>query len=281
MTDFASEFSRVFGNSCSVSGTDWTEKRYFDTVNNPDYECEAALASSLTSEAYQQAGFTVQYFIKKNSVTNNKLYGEDELENFERRFKLQVYSESVPQLQKMYQMQGMVYTEIVTVQCTIAHFQEASQVDFVSGETVWPEVAPAIGDLMYFPWCDLYYEVLNVKTFAEGSTFLSTPITYTFSLRVWRNAHEDVDIVKANDDNMEHLRSYVELAETFDMDHKTSPTEHDNESKGYSDEQKLATSKVSASGDKLAINRVLENDLNSQVLYNPKKERGKGSWAGW
>lgn len=283
MTDFASEFARVFGNGCDVKNTDWNGKRYFDSLNNPDYEAEHALAQSLTSEAYMQSGFSVQYFIKKNSVDRDKLYGEDALENFERRFKLQVYADSVPALQKMYQLQGMIYTEIVTVQATIMHFEEASTVDFVTGEASWPAAVPAIGDVMYFPWCDLYYEVLNVKEFAEGTAFLSKPITYTFSLRVWRNSHEDVDIAQANDDKMEHLRSYVELSEVFDMNHKTSPTEHENESLGIAEDIPLPTSKVKADGDVLAINRKLENDTNSQVLWEDRT-KGKPSvdpWAGW
>lgn len=51
-TDFASEFSKVFGNSCPPQ-TDWTQPRYFDSLNNDCYGAEAALLSSLTSEAYR------------------------------------------------------------------------------------------------------------------------------------------------------------------------------------------------------------------------------------
>ena len=220
MTDFASEFQKVFSNSCPPT-TDWSKPRPFDGINNECYQAEAALMSSLTSEAYNQFGFEVQYFIKKSSTEKDKLYGEDTLENFERRFRLKVYAENVPQLQRSYQLQGMAYTEIVTLQATIEHFREASTYDWVTREPAWEEYYPKIGDVMYFPWCDLYYEVLNVKEFAEGTAFLSTPITFTFQLRVWRNAHESVDHVDVNDDKMEHLRSYVELSETFDINHKT------------------------------------------------------------
>lgn len=281
MTNFASEFSKIFGGQCEVQ-KDWTDDRYFDSLNNPAYKRETALMESLTSEAYNQAGFQVEYFIKKNSINRDKLYGEDPLENFERRFKLQVYAESVPQLQKMYQLQGMIYTEIVTVQATIRHFEEASQLDFVTNEQSWPICVPAIGDLMYFPWCDLYYEVLNVKEFAEGTSFLSKPITYTFSLRVWRNSHEDVDIAGANDDKMEHLRSYVELSETFDMDHKTTPTEHENESLKTVEKKELPTSKVTADSDKLSINRKLENPTLTQMIYNNDYDKnGFDDFDGW
>lgn len=51
-TDFASEFAKVFGNSCPPQ-TDWTQPRLFDALNNDCYASEAALLSSLTSEAYR------------------------------------------------------------------------------------------------------------------------------------------------------------------------------------------------------------------------------------
>lgn len=51
-TDFASEFAKVFGNNCPPQ-TDWTQPRYFDSLNNDCYASEAALLSSLTSEAYR------------------------------------------------------------------------------------------------------------------------------------------------------------------------------------------------------------------------------------
>ena len=62
-----------------------------------------------------------------------------------------------------------------------------------------PEV-PKIGDIVYIEYSDTYYEVVNVKEFAEQTTFLSTPITYTFKLRVWHNNHDDVDVNNLNDD---------------------------------------------------------------------------------
>ena len=53
MTDFASEFKKVFGNSCPPM-TDWTKPRYFDSLNSDCYAAEAALLASLTSEAYNK-----------------------------------------------------------------------------------------------------------------------------------------------------------------------------------------------------------------------------------
>jgi hypothetical protein len=120
---------------------------------------------------------------------------------------------------------------------------------------------------MYFKFNDLYYEVLNVKNFAEGTNFLSTPITYKFSLRVWRNSHENVDELNANDDNMEHLRSYVELGETFNVDYDMG--KHVTE-EVHEDYNPTPTSKVNASGDILSINDNLKEKEQAQALYEPE-----------
>lgn len=208
------------------------------------------------------------------------MYGEDQLENVKRRFALQVYTENVPQLQKQYQLQGMIYTETVTVQCTIQHFLEASKYDWkTENPNAYDSIVPKIGDLMYFRYSDLYYEVINVKDFAEGTTFLSTPITYQFILRVWRNSHENVDELNVNDDNMEHIRSYVELGETFNVDMDMG--KHENQV--VIPEQEKTTSTVKASGDALSINdtvkwenlRKSKNNDAMDVLYNPNKDYDK------
>ena len=177
-------------------------------------------------------------------------------------------------------MQGMIYTETVTVQCTIQHFAEASRYDWkTENPNAYDSIVPKIGDLMYFKYSDLYYEVINVKDFAEGTTFLSTPITYQFILRVWRNSHENVDELNVNDDNMEHIRSYVELGETFNVDMDLG--KHENQV--VTPEQEKTTSTVKASGDALSINdtvkwenlRKSKNNDAMDVLYNPNKDYDK------
>ena len=69
-TQYASEFSRLFGGGCSVSGKDWNAPRYFDGIDNDCYKAEAALVSSLTSEAYGNFGFEVQYYLKSILIFN-------------------------------------------------------------------------------------------------------------------------------------------------------------------------------------------------------------------
>jgi hypothetical protein len=285
-TDFASEFRKIFSNGCAPL-TDWSQPRYFDSQNNDCYGSEAALMASLTSEAYNKFGIAVEYFVKEHDTKFDPLLGEDQLENISRRFSLQVYAENIPNLQKQYQLQGMIYTEIITVQCTIQHFNEASRYDWKTENPIaYDPILPKIGDLMYFKYSDLYYEVLNVKEFAEGTNFLSTPITYTFSLRVWRNSHENVDEMNVNDDNMEHLRSYVELGETFNVEHdmgehtgahELNPAAANVEE--HPEYNPSPTSQVAASGDILSINDTTDwktlrksNDADAMdVLHNPNK----------
>ena len=248
-TDYSSEFSRLFGGGCSVTNKDWTAPKYFDSQNNDCYAAEAALMSSLTSEAYSNYGLEVQYYIKKIDTKIDRLYGEDPLENVERRFTLKMYTESVPTLQKTYTLQGLEYQEILTAQCTIQHFTEASQLEYGTNAVKFNSTVPKIGDIVYIEYSELFYEVINVKSYAEGSTFLSTPITYTFTLRVWKNSHEFVDAPSMNTDNMDELRHYVELDETFDLD--SSPT---IEKKGH----------VGVDSDMLEMNKEIAGDVDNK-----------------
>lgn len=172
-------------------------------------------------------------------------------------------------------MQGMIYNETVTLQCTIAHFLEASRYDWkTENPEAFESITPKIGDLMYFNFNDTYYEVINVKDFAENTSFLSTPITYQFILRVWRNSHENVDEMNVNDDKMEHLRSYVELGETFNVDmdfgkHENVIISKDNPTHstikatgGLTINDTISTEELKKSNDVDAMN----------VIYDPNKE---------
>lgn len=221
---YQDEFNRIFGNAggCSVSGWNWNQPMPFDgTDPNSCYSNEAALISSLTSEAYNTFGFEVDYYVKQISTKRDRLFGEDPLQNIVRRFRLSVYAEKIPNLQKKYQLQGMLYEELIEVQATIAHFNEASQYDYDRTKIKYEMYKPKIGDLMYFKFNDKYYEIINVKSFGESSTFLGTAITYTFTLRIWKNNHEDVDVMKQNDDDMP-IEKFTSLAEAFDIENKTS-----------------------------------------------------------
>ena len=223
-TDFQEEFNRIWGaaGGCSVSGWNWNQPMPFDgTDPNSCYANEAALMSSLTSEAYNQFGFEIDYYIKQISTKRDRLLGEDPLENIVRRFRLSVYTAQIPNLQKKYQLQGMLYEEVFDVQATIAHFSEASQYNYDRSKIEYEMYKPKIGDLMHFTYNDKYYEVINVKTFGENTAFLGTPITYTFTLRIWKNNHEDVDVRNQNDDEMP-IEKFTSLAETFDIENKTA-----------------------------------------------------------
>lgn len=262
-TQYTSEFSRLFGGGCSVSGKDWNAPRYFDGIDNDCYKAEAALVSSLTSEAYGNFGFEVQYYLKSIETDKDQLYGEDPLHNVERRFKLQLYTSNIPTMQKNYELQGMVYQELINCQCTIQHFYEASQLSYPDMQSIYEPEVPKIGDIVYVEYSDTYYEVVNVKEFAESSTFLAVPMTYTFILRIWRNNHEFVDEQNVNPDKMDEFRKYAELAETFNLDTPTSTTDK--------------TSEVSHESDMLATNEDVKKDVdknnkpkdnvNSHVVY--------------
>lgn len=257
-TNFEKEFQRIFSTTgCTIKGYDWSQNHYFDTTSDC-YSAEAALMSSLTSEAYNKFGFEVEYYIKQISTKRDQLHGEDPLENIVRRFKVNVYTESVPQMERHYALQGMYYADIIHLNCTIQHFKEASTLSYLTNAVAYDAYYPQIGDLMYFTWNKTFYELINVKTFSDSSTFLATPITFEFILKQWRPSHEDVDIMNKNPDNMDTARQFAELAETFNIDYKTADVKAD-----YVNTAKNVP--FSTSGDVLSIN----NSLNG--LDTPSK----------
>lgn len=252
-TDFNAEFNRIFGaGGCSVSGWNWENPIPFDSLDEEScYANEAALMSSLTSEAYNMYGIEVDYYVKQISTKRDRLLGEDPLENIERRFRLSVYTADIPNMQKQYQLQGMLYEEVFEVQATIAHFSEASQYNYDRSQIQYGIYKPKIGDIVYMKYSKKYYEVINVKEFGDGSAFLGTPITYTFTLRIWKNNHEDVNLTGENPDKMP-IADYTSLAESFDMENKTS--------------------EVAAEGDTLAVNDWLKSDDARLQQYAPQDE---------
>jgi len=261
-THFAAEFNKIFSTTgCTIEGYDWNQPHYFDP-NSDCYAAEAALMSELTSEAYNKFGFTAEYYIKQISTKRDKIYGEDALENIVRRFKLSVYTAEIPQMEKHYMLQGMTYADIVHLQCSIQHFKEASVLDFLDGSPKYKEYYPKIGDLMYFPWNKTFYEIINVKTFSDGSSFLSVPITFEFILKVWKPSHEDVDIMDKNPDTMDEVNTLASLGEVFDMDlngQKAYVADHVDKEKQVP---------FSTSGDVLAINNSLQG--KDEGLSKPK-----------
>jgi len=254
MTDYASEFQRLFsdGGGCPIENWDWTKPMPFDGSDSGScYSDEAALVSSLTAEAINTYGFEVDYYIKQISTKRDRLLGEDPLENIVRRFRLSVYSDSIPSMQKTYQIQGMLYDEVFEVQAAIAHFQEASQYDYDRTQAKYPAYEPKIGDIMCFQYSGRYFEIISVKSFKEGTAFLGTAITYTFTLRAWKNGHEDVNLTGEVDDKMP-IEEFTSLAETFDIENKTS--------------------EVSSSGDILSVNDWVDTSAASLFKYEPVDE---------
>jgi hypothetical protein len=253
-THFASEFARLFSTTgCTIEGYDWNKPHYFDP-SSECYSAETALMSSLTSEAYNKFGFTVEYYVKQISTKRDKIYGEDALENIVRRFKLSVYTDNVPHMEKHYMIQGMTYTDIVHLQCSIQHFKEASVRTFITNEIAYEEYYPKIGDLMYFPWNKTFYEIINVKTFSDGSSFLTTPITFEFIVKVWKPSHEDVNLMHQtkDGDEMQEINTIASLGEVFDIDLNGEQKKYVAD---HVDEEKKVP--FSTSGDILAINNSL------------------------
>lgn len=230
---YSEEFQRLYNSaSCITQNWDWSSatNRWFD----PDSSCSKAetyLVSELTSEAYNLAGMECQYYMYRFDTSKDPIFGEDPTREIIRRFVFTVYSSNLPTFQKNYEIQGMIYEEMFTVQATIAHFKEASRYSYNPNVKlrlpVYQSIEPAIGDLIYFDKINIYYEIINVKKFATDSTFLTTPITYEFILRVWRNDQQDTNPEDKND-KMEDLIDYQKLSDVLGVNNDLTTLHKDN-----------------------------------------------------
>jgi hypothetical protein len=211
--------------SCMVKDWDWTNP---NTIGNPDSDCaksEAALIESLTKEAYDLAGFEVQYYVFNYDTQRDRLYGEDVNRAIERRFALQVYTPNIPTLTRTYRIEGFDYDELITLNCTVNSFRESSRYSWSDDRSKRepkfdPMMSPRVGDILYFPFIDIFYTIYNVKDFAEkDAIFKSIAITYQIICKVWRNNRNEVMPVDEND-QLEEISSYQSLDSMFNIDNQ-------------------------------------------------------------
>ena len=236
-----------------------TVSRLDDDSDNIVCPNEEDTDNVLIQDAYEKFGIICVYYRVTEDLLRDKLFGEDQLKYIQRSWYFNGYVEQLPPNVRSYQLQGIWGEDVVRMFASIDAFNYYSTYGGKDKNTpeVYEEQPPSIGDIVYIKYSDTYYEIVNVKPFAEGTTFLSTPMTWFFHLRVWHNNHDDVDHFDQNPDKMEEFRSYNELAETFDLDLKA-------------DENGVPTSRVEPESDMLAINKDLVKDTDIEEM--PKKD---------
>ena len=120
-----------------------------------DYDNERGLFSLWATEAYNQRGVCMQFYIASYDTKYDRIWGEDGNRRFIRYFEMMVFY-NLPIEDKMWTKFGIEGTDQFTMWATKRHFREASM---VGGNE---EYIPRIGDVMRSNHDNNFYEIVEV-----------------------------------------------------------------------------------------------------------------------
>lgn len=139
------------------------------------------------TDAYDMYGLKCTYYRVSENLLRDQLYGEDQLRIIERSWFFNGYIEQVPPNVRTYQLQGIWGEDTVKMFASIDAFNYYSTyggIDKNSPE-IYSEQPPSVGDLIYLPVNDYFYEIRDVKYYDEA--FGLNKHTYTFTLKMYKD----------------------------------------------------------------------------------------------
>ena len=164
-----------------------------------DYECgssdngssisqnESNNVEAFTTEAYGTFGLQCIYYKVSEHLRRDKIFGEDQLQVVERAFNFIMYTEQLPPNVRTYQLQGIWGEDVITSYVGITAFKYWSTYGGSDRNTplVYDDFVPRIGDVVYLPQNDTFYEIRDVKYYQEAFGLASH--TYTLTLKVYKD----------------------------------------------------------------------------------------------
>jgi len=155
--------------------------------NNIVCSNEKDTADTVITDAYEMYGMKCTYYRVSEDLNRDELYGEDQLRMIERSWYFNGYIEQVPPNVRTYQLQGIWGEDTVTMYASIGAFDYYSTYGGSDKNTpeVYNEQPPSIGDIIYVPANDYFYEIRDVKYYNEA--FGLQKHTYTFTLKMYKD----------------------------------------------------------------------------------------------
>lgn len=164
-----------------------------------DYDCgtgdngssistsESNNIEAFTTEAYGTFGLQCIYYKVSEHLRRDKIFGEDQLQVVERAFNFIMYTEQLPPNVRTYQLQGIWGEDVITSYVGITAFKYWSTYGGSDRNTplVYDDFVPRIGDVVYLPQNDTFYEIRDVKYYQEAFGLASH--TYTLTLKVYKD----------------------------------------------------------------------------------------------
>lgn len=164
-----------------------------DDTGNMVSKDEGYLDEGFTTDAYGTYGLQVVYYKVSENLERDKIFGEDQLQVVERAFNIMMYTEQLPPNVRTYHLQGIWGEDILTCYVGVTAFKYWSTYGEKDRNTpqVYDDFIPRIGDIVYLPQNETFYEIRDVKYFKEAFGLMSH--TYTLTLRVFKDTKLTID----------------------------------------------------------------------------------------
>lgn len=165
----------------------------YSSAGNIVTEDEGHQAEAYTTEAYGTFGLQVVYYKVSENLERDKILGEDQLQVVQRAFNIVMYTEQLPPNVRTYQLQGIWGEDVITCFVGVTAFKYWSTYGGKDRNTpkVYDDFVPRIGDVVYLPQNDTFYEIRDVKYYQEAFGLQSH--TYTLTLRVYKDTKLTID----------------------------------------------------------------------------------------
>lgn len=159
----------------------------YSSAGNIVTEDESNNVEAFTTESYGTFGLQAVYYKVSENLKRDKIFGEDQLQSIERAFNFMMYTEQLPPNVRTYHLQGIWGEDVLTVFVGRTAFKYWSTYGGSDRNTpqVYDDFEPRIGDVVYLPQNDTFYEIRDVKYYQEAFGLQSH--TYTLTLRVYKD----------------------------------------------------------------------------------------------
>lgn len=170
---------------------DW--ECYNTDTGNQVTDDEGKQAEAYTTDAYGMYGLQVVYYKVSENLVRDKIYGEDQLQVIQRAFNIVMYCDQLPPNVRTYQLQGIWGEDVITCYVGVTAFKYWSTYGGKDRNTpkVYDDFVPRIGDVVYLPQNETFYEIRDVKYFQEAFGLQSH--TYTLTLKVYKDTKLTID----------------------------------------------------------------------------------------
>lgn len=151
-----------------------------------NYDSERLLYDLLVTEAYNQAGTCMTYYVIDYDTTKDKLFGEDTDRTVLRSFDIMAHGE-LPREEQLWSKFGIEGLDNFQIYVAKRHFTAASSQDS------YDATVPRIGDMIYMDHNNRTYDVIDVGQ--EDEMFLQGKHTWIITL----SPHQDTHIALSAD----------------------------------------------------------------------------------